>query len=235
MKNLNDQFFINSLVFDIEPLKIIKQYQDNYSLDKILDLIKDFIVTYNDFQSFDDYMAQNIYDILNYIRYNYKYSNLEQKKEKFEIFSFCLSQLNNRMNTNSEDFYMSQFISRGMNYDYFLLFKQYILPDDIKENIRASLCFDKFFYEIISKNISNVSNSEMELLIMNTMFIYSVNYFYLECPEILDNNMLLKKVLIENKKILSNFKLRFLNNTKYETTNSLKKSTKFLLKEFRWS
>ena len=223
---------INSLVFEDEPIKVMKQYNNNESLDKILELIQNFIMIYNDFQSFDDYMAQNIYDILNYIRYNYNYRNQEEKNKKYECYRICISQLNNRLQVNSEEFYMSQFLARGMNFDYIKKLGSYMLPDTIKENIRASLCFDKFFYDILTKNPQNVSNSELSILIMNTMFIYSTNYFYLECPDILNNNFILKQVLMENKKILTNNKLK---NHDYEITKSLKKCNKYLLKEIRWS
>ena len=223
---------INSLVFEDEPIKVMKQYNNNESLDKILELIQNFIMIYNDFQSFDDYMAQNIYDILNYIRYNYNYRNQEEKNQKYEFYRICISQLNNRLQVNNEEFYMSQFLARGMNFDYIKKLGSYMLPDTIKENIRSSLCFDKFFYDILAKNPQNVSNSELSILIMNTMFIYSTNYFYLECPDILNNNFILKQVLMENKKILTNNKLK---NHDYEITKSLKKCNKYLLKEIRWS
>ena len=127
---------INSLVFEDEPIKVMKQYNNNESLDKILELIQNFIIIYNDFQSFDDYMAQNIYDILNYIRYNYNYRNQEEKNQKYEFYRICISQLNNRLQVNNEEFYMSQFLARGMNFDY------------IKKLLEMKSIFDLFYISI---------------------------------------------------------------------------------------
>lgn len=234
MKEQIDDFLINSIVFDDEPLKVMKQYKDSESLDKIMELIKDFIITYNDFQSFDDYIANNIYEIIAYIKYQYNYINENQKKVKYEIFNECIRNLNNRLQTNNEEFYMSQFFNRRMDIDYVIDNYANILPEEIKQNIRASLCFDKFFYEILSKEQKNISDSEFSILVMNTMFIYSVNYFKTECPELLYNNIILKNVLIENEKNIINLKSQFQSYNGYEKPNSLKKCSKQLLKEIRW-
>ena len=74
-KNFND-FLINSIIFSDKPINIIESFNvNNVFLDEISYLLNDFVSTYNNMQSLDDYMIENAYDVIDYIRFNYKYNN----------------------------------------------------------------------------------------------------------------------------------------------------------------
>lgn len=227
-----DKFFINAIVFDENPIMIIEQYNiDNLFFDKLLTLLNYFIENYNSMQSFDDYMVKNILDIINYIKCNYKYDSAIDKKNKYDIYNNAIISLNNSLQVNSEYFYISNGLARGILSGYDYKFNNFFVPKNIKQIIRTSLCYDNFFYDILTKERKNVSDSEISILVMNELFIYSVNYFRLECPKILENNSILKQVLIENKKFL--FEFKNLDDKDFYTLKNLKKSSKKLLKEIR--
>lgn len=226
-----NNFFINSIVFDENPIRIIEQYKiNNLFFDEILILLVNFINDYNDMQMLDNYMVQNIYEIISYIKYHYDYNSVEDRKNKINIYNNLITKLNNNFNTNSEIFYINQYLSRGINSDYNYTFSEFFVPEELKKIVRISLCYDNFFYEILNKQRKNISESEFSILVMNSLFIYSVNYFYLECPSILENNSILKEVLIKNKKILNS---PFIKNK--TDSQSLKKYSKKLFNKIRWS
>ena len=253
MKKLSNDFFINSIVFDIEPIKAIKQKADNVGkqdnsnilLNKILSTLDDFVIEFNSMQFFDDYIAQNIYNIVDYIRDNYVYNNIEIKQKVYESCNKILSGVNNYFGANSNSFYLDQFNARGIFLDCSNKVNEFNIPDTVKDDIRSSLSFDNFFYDILVKKRKDISDRTIETCIMNTMFMYSVNYFYIElCNskysdfdhyKILENNLALKEILLANKKIINslNFKLGY--DKKYAKTKCLIKSTNQLLNDIRWS
>ncbi len=198
-------------------------------------LIDDFILVHNDMQAFDDFVVNNLYGIINFIRHNYEYTNDSEKEIKYQFYNDLISRLKNALRNNDDEFYKQQFNERGIYLDYKFNIDKFIMPEQLRDEVRCSLSFDNFFYDILTKRIENVSQSEKEMLTMNTLFLYSVNFFVLECPNILDKNLLLKYVLLENKKIFESFKFRLGLNHEYEKTNCLVKSSKQFLKEFGWS
>ncbi len=185
LKKLSDDFFINSIVFDIEPIMAIKQKDDNFGkndnsnifLDRILNTLDSFVIEYNNMQFFDDYMAKNIYNIIDYIKDNYSYNTVGSKQKVYDTCNKILTGVNSYSGTNNNIFYLEQFEARRIFFDCSSKVNEFNIPDTIKDSIRSSLSFDYFFYDILIKNRKDVSNSTMQLLIMNTMFMYSANYF----------------------------------------------------------
>lgn len=223
----SDKFFLNSIIFD-ENLSndMINIYKNNYIyVDKILLLLKNFVITCNDMQMMDEYMQHKIYLIINYIRNNYKCINQKEKVDKYNLYNEIIVNLNNSNQINSEIFYILEFRNRGMNYDYKFKSNEYKLPEHIKNYIRKSLYCDKYYFDVLSKNEKNISDIRCFDLVMNPLFIYSVNNFLLECPKILEQNSLLKKILIYNIKNSNIFIYK---------QKGIKISSKKLLKEIRW-
>lgn len=246
LQEKTDEFFIHKIVFNEQPIHAIKNAKNdqinNEYLDSLLVLIDDFILVHNDMQAFDDFVVNNLFEIINFIKYNYNYSNNNDRQIKYQYYNDLISRLNNALRTNNDAFYRQQFIDRGIFWDFKFHDDNVYLPDELRHEVRISLCYDNFFYDILTKKIDDVSKSEKSKLIMNTLFLYSVNYFYYNCKEILENNELLKQVLLENRKIMRsvrfnlglNYKYEGVNH-RYEKTNCLIKSSKQILKEFRWS
>lgn len=223
LKDFN-KFLINSIIFSDEPINTINNYNiNNIFFDKILYLLDEFVITYNNMQMIDDYMSQNIYDVVNYIKFNYNYNNSSEKNVKYNFYNNIITKLNNALKINNEIFYISQIIDRGMFVDY----NEPILPEKLKEEIRYSICFDKDFYEMLSKTDYQTKQLDYSKLVMNKFFLYSVHYFLLECPDILENNNLLKQVLINN---LKETRKIFLN----KNDTNIKKYSKNLLNNIRW-
>lgn len=239
MKNPIDSLFINSIVFSDDPIKVINQKNDNNSsnilFDKILVTLYDFVIEYNNMQFFDDYMAKNIYTIINYIKDNYAYSCIEDKQKVYDLRNKIIRIVNKYLGNNNDNFYLSQIDYRKIFLDCSNKLNEFNIPDTIKQNVHDSLSLDGFFYDILIKDKKNISDKTFDILIMNTMFIYSVNFFRFEYPELLDNNILLKEILLTNKKIIDSLSFKFGFNKKYDKTKCLIKSTKQLLNEIRWS
>ncbi len=236
MKEKSDEFFINEIIFNEDPIKIIRQKKiENRFLESLLVLIDDFLLVYNDIQAFDDFVIQNVSNVINFIRNNYNYYDEGDKKIKYQCYNDLILRLNRGLRTNNDDFYKQHFIMRGIDLDYKFDIDNFCMPEQLRDEVRLSLSLDKFFYDILIKRIENVSQSEKSMLTMNTLFLYSVNFFRLECPEVLEKNLILKNILLNNKKIIESFSFRLGLNCGYEKTNCLVKSSKQLLKEIRWS
>ena len=96
-KNFND-FLINSIIFSDKPINIIESFNiNNVFLDEISYLLNDFVSTYNNMQSLDDYMIENAYDVIDYIRFNYKYNNLKEKNFKYTFYNNIITKLNSAL------------------------------------------------------------------------------------------------------------------------------------------
>lgn len=236
MKEKSDEFFINEIIFNEDPIKIIRQKKiENRFLESLLVLIDDFLLVYNDRQAFDDFVIQNVSNVINFIRNNYNYYDEDDKKIKYQCYNDLILRLNRGLRTNNDEFYKQHFIMRGINLDYKFDIDNFCMPEQLRDEVRLSLSLDKFFYDILIKRIENVSQSEKSMLTMNTLFLYSVNFFRLECPEVLEKNLILKNILLNNKKIIESFSFKLGLNCGYERTNCLVKSSKQLFKEIRWS
>lgn len=236
MKEKFDEFFINSIIFNEQPIVVIKQEKiNNEFLDSLLVLIDDFLLVHNDKKAFDDFVICNAADVINFIRNNYNYYNENDKKNKYQIYNDLIIRLNRALRTNDAAFYAQQFFERGIYLDYKLDTDNFDMSGQFIDSVRLSLSLDKFFYDILTKRIDNVSQSEQDMLTMNTLFLCSVNSFKFECPELLKNNLVLKQVLLNNKKIIGSLRFKLGLNHEYENTNCLVKSSKQLLKEIRWS
>ncbi|MCI9434616.1 MAG: hypothetical protein HFI86_05045 [Bacilli bacterium] len=245
-RKILDTFFINSIVFDNNPIKVIKEKTDEYKnidkdnrnilMNRILSTLTDFVIEYNGMQFLDDYMVQNIYTIINYVKDNYNYSGIEDKQHVYNLRNKMISMLNNYFGDNNGVFYLSQLDLRKIYFDCSYKIDEFNIPDTIKDSIRSSLSLDHFFYNLLIRDRENISDKTINTLKMNTMFIYSVNYFSIECSNVLEKNMVLKEILLANKKIINslNFKLGF-KKEEYDKTKCLIKSTKQLLNEMRWS
>lgn len=240
-KRILDTFFINSIVFDDNPIKVIKQNlnqgntnNSNIIFDRILYLLDAFVNEYNDMQFLDDYMVQNIYNIVDYIRDNYVYIG-GSKQKIYEFRNKILSGINNYFGANDNSFYLDQFNKRGVFLDCSNNVDEFNIPDTIKKDIQVSLSFDNFFYDILIKDRKNIPDKTIDILVMNTMFVYSVNFFRFECPSLLEQNIVLKEVLIANKKIINSLNFKLGINKECDKTKCLIKSTKQLLNAIRWS
>lgn len=243
-KFAND-LFINSIVFDINPIKVIKEKAAEYKnvekdnsnilMNRVLSTLTDFVIEYNGMQFLDDYIVQNIYTTINYIKDNYNYSGIEEKQKIYDLRNKIISMLNNYFGDNNGIFYLSQLDARKIYLDCSYKLDEFNIPDTIKQDIQSSLSFDSFFYDILIRDRENVSDKTIDILTMNTMFMYSVNYFWIECSDILEKNMILREILLKNKKIINslNFKLGF-KEEEYDKTKCLIKSTKQLLNDIRW-
>ncbi len=228
MKENYNEIYINSLVFNDDPIEIIKQ-SNEHNYDILIENLNIYINQMKNMQFLDEYMKENIYNIINYIRENYNYSDKEDKKNKYELYNSLVQTINTSLQTNTDYFYLSQSLERGIYIEYGLKDTDISVPEKLKNDIRNSLSYDKYFYDILTKNNLDCSTDQFKELIMNVLFLYSVNYFKMESPEILTNNYLLRSVLLANKKIIESFEYKF--NSKYEKSKSLKKYTKTLLKE----
>ncbi len=226
-KNFND-FLINSIIFSDKPINIIESFNiNNVFLDEISYLLNDFVSTYNNMQSLDDYMIENAYDVIDYIRFNYKYNNLKEKNFKYTFYNNIITKLNSALKINSEAFYLSQIINRQIFIECDFDIDELILSEKVKDEIRHSLCCDKNFYEILSKPNYQIKQYDYSKLVMNKFFLYSVNYFLLECPDILKHNKLLKDILLNN---LKETKKLFLD----KKDSNIKKYSKKILNNIRW-
>lgn len=235
MREKSDEFFINSIVFNEQPITVIEQDEiNNQYLDSLLVLIDEFLIVHNDKQAFDSFVIQNACSVINFIRNNYNYDNENDKKIKYQKYNDLILRLNGGLRTNSDEFYEQHFFERRIYLDYKFHNNTFYVPEQFRDYVRLSLSLDKFFYDILNKRIENVSESEKSMLTMNSLFLCSVNYFKFECPELLEKNLILKRILLDNKKIIESFKFRFGLDSKYEKTNCLVKSSKQLLKEIRW-
>lgn len=246
LTKFSNALFINSIVFNNNPIKVIKQENDeninnknadpNILMDRILNTLTDFVIEYNGMQFLDDYMVQNIYTIINYVKDNYNYSGIEDKQKIYDLRNKIISMLNNYFGDNNGIFYLLQFDSRRIYLDCSYKIDEFNIPMTIKDSIRSSLSLDRFFYNLLIRDRKNISDKTIDILKMNTMFIYSVNHFSIECSDVLEKNMVLKEILLTNKKIINslNFKLG-IRKEEYDKTKCLIKSTKQLLNEIRWS
>ncbi len=236
MKDKINEFFINSIIFNEQPIVVIKQEKiNNEFLDSLLVLIDDFLLVHNDKQAFDDFVIDNVADVINFIRNNYNYYTEDDKKNKYQIYNDLILRLNGALRTNDDAFYKQQYIERGIDLNYKFDIDNFDMPEQLRDDVRLSLSLDKFFYDILTKRIENISQSEQAMLTMNPLFLCSVNSFKFECPELLEKNLVLKQVLLNNKKIIESLKFKLGLNPEYENTNCLVKSSKQLLKEIRWS
>lgn len=244
-KKIPDTFFINSIVFDDNPIKVIKQKADEYKnieedknnilFDRVLITLDAFVNEYNNMQFLDDYMVQNIYTIINYIKDNYNYSCMEVKQKVYDLRNKIIVILNNYFGANDNSFYLDQCNKRGIFLDCSNNVDEFNIPDTIKKDIQVSLSFDNFFYDILIKDRKNIPDKTIDILVMNTMFVYSVNFFRFECPSLLEQNIVLKEVLIANKKIINSLNFKLGINKECDKTKCLIKSTKQLLNAIRWS
>lgn len=233
MKEKYNKYLIESIVFDNEPIKILKQNQ--ISLEYYDELIKQlgiFITNNNKMSSFDDYLLNNTYDVITYLRENYPYKDFESKSRIYDYYNYFIQTLNVAEKYNSTWFYLQQSLERGIYIDYNLKMEDEYVPSMAKEDIKASICCDNTFYNILTKNENYVSNSEYKMLVMNPFFLYSVSFFLCECPDILEKNSILKKVLIENNKVIHS--LKYIADSEREKFKSLEKNSKVLLKDIRW-
>lgn len=229
MIDIIDEMYINNLIFSDKPILNIKN-AENDNFNRILIFLLIFINEHNNSQTLDDYMVNNCLELLNYIRFNYKYKSYSDKLLKYNIFNDCIRTLNLYNDANVNYFYQSQCIKRGIDADYEVELDNMTMPNYLKNIVIDSLKNDINFYNLLKKE--NITEFEYNNLIMNESFIYTINYLCNSSTDFLNNNKVLHDILCENLKIINEQKN--IHNKNMTSNNSIKKYTKILIDSIRW-
>ena len=192
-KNINQGCF-DAYVFDLYFIALLIDYVETYtSLDS----------PYRDLT-----IKTRLYNLINHIRMDAKYSNMEIKKYYYDIFNDLIIKLNQTdEETNIEEWILTELVVRTeIKLKRIISYDKYYEYEDF---VKRSLGYDFIFLTYLSDEINDdMFNESIELLANDEFYFASLNDLLLNCPILLSNATFTKRT----KKVLE-YNLNHIDNS----------------------
>ncbi len=180
-------------IFSKSFLKVLDEYVESYAVNNncVCDV---------------DSVKNKLYNLINYIRFEHSYENMEEKKLYYSFLNNLLSKLN---------------LSKSIYYPFLMLI-EFMFRTNIILKRRIPLYKYNMYNDFVKKSIgydfivfnlliSNTTDQSFDDFLINNgdnlFFLISLNSIICVCPQILQNELVIdriKKVLAYNQKDIDN-------------------------------
>ena len=197
------------------------EYYDIYSLEFLNDL-NSFIDLNLNCGFITDQIKERILILISNIRNNTSYNNETDRENRYDIYNDMIGKIN-KLNVNLE--------------------QKFCIIEALKRNPEEKLYFFEFSlseimydYEILDVFLDDLSDNDLNVYSMNSMFISSINAIITENDEILNDSIFLENllmILLLNLEKCDNFKVYKYNKKDAQFIKSRTNSLLDRIKEIR--
>lgn len=211
-------------------LNHVLNYADEESVifknDNLLIYLEELAKENLEFEYLDDFSKNNIFSLLELLRYSLVYKNKDNYNELIERINNIILLLNNAGDINVAEFYFDEITSRQYLSDRFIKKIRNGSVSLVPEEIRSMICNDILIILNLNAN-ENDFNSVFEDLVNNDYVLFSIRRLLDENPEMFKDEMIYERV----RDILKyNLKYMYLTPSDYEWHKSNRKLYKKLNK-----
>lgn len=172
--------FIQSLIFDKNPSSLLRMYENLIFSEEFIDNLENYIEFISSNDLLEKEQTNNLLIIINYIRLNAIYENIDEKKSYYERFNKMIEKINLMKHESSLEYYTYQINIR-------MYFIQNTLMNIINNKFNTSFCF--------RRNISYEKYLEQKEIIKEVMkrdfmvFCYILDLEEIDITEEMEENL----------------------------------------------
>ncbi len=192
-------------VFTLESLEILKEY--------ILNNKKTHII--------NSYIRKNITDFINYFENNTIFNNRKERFKYISKYNEIKQILNQEINYDDDIFYINEFNKRTLRFyeKYGIYIDEPLFLNLYRNRIILSLIYDNYYSKILVEDEEFEKNDK---LYYKNSFLWSLNNYIEECPSILENKRICRRIRYILMRIISNDYEYETNDVKILKQTSLK-------------